>query len=335
MNSGKVKVGLIGAGHLGKIHLNLMKEIEEIELIGFYDIDGEKSAELSKSTGLAYYPILNSLIEKVEALDIVTPTASHYEYALKAIKSKKHFFVEKPVTTTLSEAEDLINLVEGTGLKAQVGHVERFNPAYQVIQSYPLQPMFIEAQRLAEYKPRSTDVSVVLDLMIHDLDLILHIVNSKVDQISASGVAVISNKVDIANARVEFENGCVANITASRVSLKNERKMRIFQQNTYMSLDFHKKETNIFRLKELRMDEKPSSEIVIDPGEGLPRKEIFYQSPETKNTNAIKEELTFWARSILADTIPPVTLQDGYNALKLAYQILEKIDETFLKAKIH
>jgi predicted dehydrogenase len=328
-----LKIGVLGAGHLGKIHIRLLKEIKEFQLVGFFDADAEKAAAITQEFEIPAFDSIESLLREVDVIDIVTPTIAHYDGAMKAIKAKKHFFIEKPLTNTLEEAAELVNLVNEAGLKAQVGHVERFNPAFIAAQPFGLDPMFVEAHRLAEFKPRGTDVSVVLDLMIHDIDILLSMVKSKVETVSASGVPVISDTIDIANARIEFENGCVANLTASRVSLKTERKMRIFQKNAYISMDFFKKELNVFKLKELQPDDEPESEMVIDPGGGKLRKELFYSSPVVPETNAIKLELELFARAIINDTEPPVSLQDGYNSMMLAQQILDKIEALIQKSK--
>lgn len=328
-----LKIGVLGAGHLGKIHIRLLKEIEDFQLIGFYDPDPERAEFASKEFDIPSFPSIEELLNDVDVIDIVTPTLSHYDCAKQAIAHGKHFFVEKPLTNTIAEAEEIVLLIKSSGLKAQVGHVERFNPAFIAAQSFDLNPMFVEAHRLAEFKPRGTDVSVVLDLMIHDIDILLSMVKSKVENVSASGVPVISDTIDIANARIEFENGCVANLTASRVSLKTERKMRIFQKNAYISMDFFKKEVNVFKLKELEPDEVPQTEMVIDPGDGKPRKELFYSAPAISDSNAIKTELELFAKSILCNEEPVVSVKDGYNSMVLAQQILDKIELLIQKSK--
>lgn len=321
-----ITIGVLGAGHLGKIHIKLLKEIKEFNLAGFYDPDPENGARVEKEFGIPAFTTMDALLDAVEAIDIVTPTIAHFDCARIAISRGKHFFIEKPLTNTVEEAKQLVELLKETRLKGQVGHVERFNPAYLAAKEYNLNPMFVEAHRLAEFKPRGTDVSVVLDLMIHDIDILLNMVKSEVENVSASGVAVISDNIDIANARIEFANGCVANLTASRVSLKTERKMRIFQKNAYITLDFHKKEVNVFQMKELAPGEEPATFLVIDPGEGKARKEILYSAPKISEINAIKYELELFADSIKNDTTPEVTLDEGYQSLLLAHQILDKID---------
>jgi predicted dehydrogenase len=321
-----LRIGVLGAGHLGKIHLNVLKNIPAYEIIGFYDPDPEKVAFAEKEYGLKSFGSIDALLDAVDVVDIVTPTLSHYACALQAIEKSKHFFVEKPLTNTVEEAEDLVKRVRQSELKAQVGHVERFNPAFLAAQGFDLNPVFVEGHRLAEFKPRGTDVSVILDLMIHDIDIILSMIPSEVTNVSASGVAIISETVDIANARIEFENGAVANLTASRMSLKTERKLRIFQKNAYITVDFFKKETNVFRMHEINDREEATSDIVIDPGNHRKPIEIFYDSPEPKQINAIQMELEMFAQSILGDTEPPVTIEDGYRSLKLAHDILNAIE---------
>lgn len=326
-----ITIGVLGAGHLGKIHIRLLKEIKDFRLAGFFDPDPANAEKVAEEFGIPAYSSMDALMDAVDAVDIVTPTIAHFDCAKLAIAKGKHFFIEKPLTNTVEEAEKLVELLKNTRLKAQVGHVERFNPAYLAAKEYNLSPMFVEAHRLAEFKPRGTDVSVVLDLMIHDIDILLNMVKSEVENVSASGVAVISDNIDIANARIEFVNGCVANLTASRVSLKTERKMRIFQKNAYITLDFHKKEVNVFQMKELAHNEEPETFLVIDPGEGKPRKEILYSAPKISEINAIQYELELFAKSIINDTTPEVTLEEGYQSLLLAHQILEKIDQLIKK----
>lgn len=330
-----LKIGVLGAGHLGKIHIGILKNIPAYQLAGFYDPDPERAAIISRDYNIPAFDSIDALLDAVDVVDIVTPTVYHYECAMAAIRKGKHFFVEKPLTHTVEEAETLVRLAKEAGLKAQVGHVERFNPAFVAAQAYNLDPMFIEGHRLAEFKPRGTDVSVVLDLMIHDIDILLSMVKAPVETVSASGVAVISDNIDIANARIEFANGCVANLTASRVSLKTERKLRIFQKNTYITIDFFKKEANIFELKELAPGEEPSSEMVIDPGDGKPRKEIFYSQPSPPDINAIEMELKLFANAIEHGTEPVVPIEDGYRSLSLAHQILDKIDELARKSVLN
>lgn len=324
-----LKIGVLGAGHLGKIHLKLLKEIDDFELIGFYEKDKKRAAEVSKEFGIKAYDNIDDLINDSDAVDIVTPTVSHFECAEKAIKKSKHVFIEKPLADTLEHARELLDLVKEANVRAQVGHVERFNPAFLAISNELIDPKFIEAHRLASFNPRGTDVSVVLDLMIHDIDIILSVVKSNVKKISASGIPVISNKPDICNARIEFDNACVANITASRISMKQMRKIRMFQKDTYLSVDLLEKKTELFRLSEEKDESNPMS-FEIETGIGDEKKYVSYKLPEIKETNAIKMELESFAKSIKEEIEPPVSLADGYNALKVAYQILDKIEKNRL-----
>jgi predicted dehydrogenase len=318
-----INIGVLGAGHLGKIHLKLLKEIPEANVVGFYDADGSKAKAVEKELGIRSFSSVHVLLDQCEAIDIVTPTLTHFALASDAIKKSKHVFIEKPVTATVDEAKKLMELSHEANIKAQVGHIERFNPAFIVAAPYLTNPMFIETHRLAEFNPRGTDVSVVHDLMIHDIDIVLSVVKSPVKKINASGVAVVSDSPDIANARLEFDNGCVANLTASRISMKNMRKSRFFQQNAYISVDFLTKTSEIIRLKNLEGEPGPL-DVVIDLG-NKGRKQIYFESPKTAEVNALKDELTAFIQSIIADTNPPVTLEDGYNALKVAHAVAEKL----------
>lgn len=321
-----LKVGVLGAGHLGKIHLRLLQESSEYDLIGFYDPDEINGKQVAQEFGYQYFDNLNALIDAVDVVDIVTPTLSHYECAKKAMEKGKHVFIEKPITNTLEEAEELLRLQEKYRVKGQVGHVERFNPAFSAIKDSISNPMFIETHRLAEFNPRGTDVPVVLDLMIHDIDIILSVVDSEVKQINASGVSVISKSPDIANARIEFENGCVANLTSSRISLKNMRKSRFFQQDAYISVDFLDKKVEMVKMKDA--PEVPGAfDMVLQNAEGE-RKQIYFENPEIKANNAIKDELETFAEAINGDTLPKVTLEQGTKALKVALQIIDSFQNT-------
>ena len=322
-----LKIGVLGAGHLGKIHIRLLKEIEAFELVGFFDPDERKAAEAEKEFHIPNLGSVENLINQVDAVDVVTPTLSHFDCASQALRATKHVFIEKPVTNTLEEAKTLMELAREASVKVQVGHVERFNPAYLAAKPFCTQPMFIEAHRLAQFNIRGTDVPVILDLMIHDIDIILSLVKSNIKRISASGVAVVSDTPDIANTRIEFDNGCVANITASRISVKNMRKMRLFQRDAYISIDFLKKKTDIVRLKNIEGEPKPD-EMYIDLGEGKGKKAITFEMPEITDSNAIKSELKAFSQSIINDTPTQVTMEDGYNALDVAHKIIEKLNQT-------
>lgn len=319
-----LKIGVLGAGHLGKIHIRLIKEIEQYELVGFFDPDPEKSAEVSKEFGIAALKSVDDLIDQVDVVDVVTPTLSHYDCASQALRNSKHVFIEKPVTNTIDEARKLMELAHEASVKVQVGHVERFNPAFMEARDHISQPMFIETHRLAPFNPRGTDVSVVLDLMIHDLDIVLSVVKSNVRSISASGVSVLSDTPDICNARLEFDNGCVANITASRISMKAMRKSRFFQKDAYISVDFLEKQAEIINMREAADPPDPFN-MVIEMGEGKRDKEIIFQKPDIHPHNAIKLELSTFAECILNGDTPAVTIDDGYKALEVAHRILEKL----------
>ena len=322
-----IKIGVLGAGHLGRIHIRLLNQLEEFELLGFYDPSDENAQKTIDEFGIKRFNSEEELIEVCEAIDIVTPTLFHYECAIKAIKRSKHLFIEKPITNTLDEAKKLLRLIHEADVKLQVGHVERFNPAFVAALPYCDNPMFIETHRLAQFNPRGTDVSVVLDLMIHDIDIILSVVKSGIKKISASGVAVVSDTPDIANARIEFNNGCVANLTASRISMKNMRKTRFFQRDAYISVDFFEKEASIVRLKSVEGEPDPYA-ITIDLGNNKGHKQIYFETPETKPTNAIEEELKCFAQSINLDKPTRVTADDGYKALQVAYEIISKLNRS-------
>ena len=315
-----LKAGVLGAGHLGKIHLRLLNQSEKYELVGFYDADQTNGKNVATEFGYKYFNSIEALIDAVDMVDIVTPTLSHYDCALQAIAKGKHVFIEKPITNTIEEAEEIRQLLAKNNLRGQVGHVERFNPAFIAVKDQVKNPMFIETHRLAEFNPRGTDVPVVLDLMIHDIDIILSVVNSPVKQISASGVSVISETPDIANARIEFENGCVANLTASRISLKNMRKTRFFQKDAYISVDFLEKKCEVVKMKDA--PENPGDfDMILQNAEGV-KKQIYFDNPEVTNNNAILDELETFAHAINTNTTPIVTLKDGTNALRIATQII-------------
>lgn len=320
-----LKAGVLGAGHLGKIHLRLLQQSEKYELVGFYDADAINAKNVSQEFGYTYFDNINELIDAVDVVDIVTPTLSHYECAVKSIEKGKHIFIEKPITNTVEEAEKIRALLAENKLRGQVGHVERFNPAFIAVKDQLNEPMFIETHRLAEFNPRGTDVPVVLDLMIHDIDIILSIVKSKVKDVSASGVAVISNSPDIANARIEFENGCVANLTASRISLKNMRKTRFFQKDAYISVDFLEKKCEVVKMK--GAPENPGDfDMILQNAEGE-KKQIYFNNPEIAQNNAILDELETFADAINNNTTPIVTLHDGTEALRVATMIIDQFSK--------
>ncbi len=323
MKNEVLRIGVMGAGHLGRIHLGILQQARYFSLAGFYDPDVSVMKKAQEELGIKPFASEDDLIESVDVVDIVTPTITHFQCAVKALKKSRHLFIEKPVAATVEEAKELISLAGEAGVKVQVGHVERFNPAFTAARPYIVQPMFIEAHRLAQFNPRGTDVPVVLDLMIHDIDIVLSVVNSGVKRISASGVAVLSDTPDIANARIEFSNGCVANLTASRISLKRMRKTRFFQKDAYISVDFLEKTAEVIRLSGLEGEPGPL-DVTIDMGE-KGRKLISFEKPAVMPVNAIEEELKYFAASVRENTLPPVTLEDGYEALTVAYQVMEKI----------
>lgn len=322
-----LKIGVVGAGHLGKIHIRCIKQISKYQLIGFYDTDPENAAKVSREYDIPSFDSIDALINESDVIDIVTPTLSHFDSANAALRKFKHVFIEKPVVTTPAEALELIRIAEEANVKVQVGHVERFNPAFIAASPFIDQPLFIETHRLAQFNPRGTDVPVILDLMIHDLDIVLSIVKSGIHKVSASGVAVVSDTPDIANARIEFDNGCVANLTASRISMKNMRKTRIFQRNAYIAVDFLDKKCEIIRMSE-KINETDPFAMVLDLGPGKMPKQIFLEKPEVLPTNAILSELESFADAITHNTVPPVTITDGYNALDLAYRIIDKMADS-------
>ena len=316
-----LKIGVFGVGHLGKFHLNNWREIEGIELVGFYDPSDTISHAVFEEYGLKRYINADDLIAIIDAADIVAPTTTHFELCKKVILKSKHVFVEKPLANTMAEAKELVKLAKEGNIKMQVGHVERFNPAFQVLENDHVEPMFIEVHRLAQFNPRGTDVSVILDLMIHDIDIILSLVKSPVKNIFANGVVVMSDTPDIANVRIEFDNGCVANLTSSRISMKKMRKMRLFQKDAYISVDFLDKKTEIIRLKTTEDTNAFTFDIATNHG----KKTIALKAPAIKEANAIKLELESFRDAIVNNTPTIVSEVDGYRAMEVAHLILEKI----------
>ena len=314
---------------MGKIHIKLLKEITDYEIVGFYDPSDEAAAVTEETFAIKRFADWKKLIDQCDAVDIVSTTVAHFQLAQYAIKKARHVFVEKPLTSTLDEAAALVAMVDEAQVKAMVGHVERFNPALLALNKKQIRPLFIEVHRLAEFNPRGTDVSVVLDLMIHDIDIILSLVKANVKRIYASGVAIVSKTPDIANARIEFDNGCVANVTASRVSVKSMRKMRIFQPGAYISMDFLKKKSDIFRIDEkapVAGDEGVPQHFEIELPDNSKRY-IAYEQAERKDVNAIKMELELFHKAITQNKPVPVSFHDGYNAMQVAQQILDKIQQ--------
>lgn len=320
-----LKVGVLGAGHLGKIHLPLLNQSKKYELVGFYDAFEENANKVAAEFGYKKFDSIAELIAAVDVVDIVTPTMQHFECAKQVIEAGKHIFIEKPISNTVAEAEEIIALANKYNVKGQVGHVERFNPAFTAVKDKINNPMFIETHRLAEFNPRGTDVPVVLDLMIHDIDAILSVVKSKVKSVNASGVAVISDSPDISNARIEFENGCVANITSSRISMKNMRKSRFFQKDAYISVDYLDKVCEVVRMKDA--PEVPGDfDMILQNAEGI-KKQIYFDNPQVDANNAILDELETFADAINNNTTPIVTLEDGTEALRVAHMIIQSMEK--------
>jgi predicted dehydrogenase len=325
----KIKLGVIGVGHLGKFHARLAAEVDSVHLAGVYDIDQEQAVRVSSECGCAPFDALDDLLSRVDAVSIVVPTSEHFSVAMKALDHGCHIFIEKPIASTVEEARQIIEKARQKGKKVQVGHIERFNPAMLAAKKHALAPKFIEAHRLSSFNPRGCDVSVVLDLMIHDLDLILYMVKSRIVQIDACGVAVVSETEDIANVRLKFESGCVANLTSSRISLKPMRRMRIFQKNKYIAMDFMEKKSDIFMLREQDqvMDPEAQAMVVSRIGVGEKARDIIYEKPEPPEVNSLKMELEEFARAIMLDLEPEVPGEQGMQALEAAKTILEKIEK--------
>ena len=321
-----LKIGVFGTGHLGKFHLNNWKEIPGVELVGFYDPNDVIAEEVIAKYGLKRFQTEDELIAACDAIDVVTPTQYHFAVCEKAIKKGKHVFVEKPMANTMEEAKTLVKLVQESKIKFQVGHVERFNPAFLAAKDLDLHPMFIEVHRLAQFNPRGTEVSVILDLMIHDIDVILSLVKSDVKNISANGVAVMTDTPDIANVRIEFNNGCVANLTSSRISMKKMRKIRLFQKDAYIGIDFLEKKTEVIKLKE----EKDEHVFAFDIETPNGTKTIAIASPEVPQVNAIKKELEEFVTAIQNNRQPIVNEIDGFRAMEVAHQILHKISHNLI-----
>ena len=320
-----IKLGVIGAGHLGASHIRNLQSMEGVELIGFHDIDKNRADAVSKDSESIYFESRAELLGLVDAVSIVTPTKSHYEIALDAFENGLDIFIEKPICFDPDDAQKLVELSKSKDCVLQVGHIERFSGAYQAIAHKDLNPMFIECHRLMEFQPRNLDVAVVHDLMIHDIDLVLHMTGAKPIKVDANGVSVITNSVDIANARLTFAGGCVVNLTASRISQKGMRKMRIFQSDSYITLDFLKQETHIYGIGENGIAEngKKISEINL----GDITKEIYLESRSIVEDNPLMVELEAFVHSIRTGEEPLVTGEDGLAALEVATKIISTINE--------
>ena len=320
-----LNVGVIGVGHLGSLHAKMYSQIPSVHFVGVYDVDLKRAETLAAEFGIKAFATLDDLLSQVQAVSIATVTQSHYDVAMQVIKRGVHLLIEKPITATIEQAKAVTERAEIKGLKLQVGHIERFNPAILALEPYNITPLFIESHRLAQFNPRGSDVAVVLDLMIHDIDLILSLVKSKVTRIDANGIAVISDTPDIANARLQFENGCVANVTASRISQNKMRKMRLFQRDAYISIDFAQGLAEVFRLVD---EETPNLKPTMMLGkidQGLHKRIIVYEQPEVQEVNALKYELERFVDSVQKNTETPVTGYDGLHALEVAQEILHMI----------
>ncbi len=318
-----LKIGVFGAGHLGKTHLHIANNSKMFDLVGFYETSNDIISDLLREYKYRSFESPEELIKAVDAICIATPTQAHFKIAEKAIKFKKHVFIEKPISKTDEEAAKLVQLAIENGVIGQVGHVERFNPAYQAVEPFLTEPMFIESHRLAEFNPRGTDVSVILDLMIHDIDIALSLVNSPIKHIDATGVAVISQTPDISNARITFENGCVANLTASRISLKKMRKTRFFQKNTYISVDYLFRKVEVVKIKNVSKNIEDLS-ILLTNAEGK-KKQVYFENPKINENNAIKMEIEHFGHCIKMGKTPIISFKEGANALRVAHEIIKCI----------
>jgi len=322
----KVRIGVVGTGHLGSLHAKLLADVKDARLVMLFDEDRAKAASLARTLGTAAAASLDELLGSVDAVSIATTTSSHYDVALKAIERGVHVFIEKPITDTIERGEDLVERAAKRGVKIQVGHIERFNPAILSLEQYALKPMFVECHRLAQFNPRGTDVAVVLDLMIHDIDLIMSLVRSDVKSVEASGVAVVSESIDIANARLQFVNGCVANVTASRISQNKMRKIRLFQQDSYISIDLLQGQSEVFRLVDEKDQKSKPTMLLGKIDQGSRKRMIVYEQPEAREVNALKFELELFVKSVRTGAVVPVTGRDGVQALRVAQRIMAAIE---------
>ena len=323
----KLSIGVIGVGHLGKLHSKMFNEISNCNFVGVFDSNQEQAKSVADEFGVKSFDSIDELLSNVKAVSVAATTTAHYEVAKKCFEKNIHVFVEKPITVAIEEGEELVKLAKEKNLKFQVGHIERFNPGLLSLESFISDPMFIQSDRLAQFNPRGTDVAVVLDLMIHDIDIILSFIKSNVKQIDANGVAVVSNHIDIANARIQFENGAVANVTASRISQKKMRKMRLFQKDHYISLDFVTGVSEVYRLQPLDEPALPNSISFGEIGVGERKKRLIYEQPESKEVNALNYELQLFVDSVLYDKKIIVSGEDGLRALKVAEIIIQKIEQ--------
>ncbi|OLD82521.1 MAG: oxidoreductase [Ignavibacteria bacterium 13_1_40CM_2_61_4] len=322
----RLRVGVIGVGHLGSLHAKMYAEIPSAEFIGVMDTDAARADAIARDLHVASFRTPEELLGRVSAVSIAAPTSAHFELARRAIQAGVHALIEKPMASTIEEASSIVELAKEKNVKVQIGHIERFNPALLALQKYELRPMFVESHRLAQFNPRGTDVAVVLDLMIHDIDIIVSLVHSPVKSIEANGVAVVSDTIDIANARIQFENGCVANVTASRISQKKMRKMRLFQKDAYISIDFSEGLAEVFRLRDDSDTVGKNTMLLGEIDSGAIKRSIVYEQPEVKEVNALKYELERFVDAVQNDREPPVTGAEGLRALRLAHDIMDRID---------
>ena len=321
----KVRIGVVGTGHLGNLHTKMLAQISNVDLVGVFDEESEKAQKVASEHGTKAYASLEELLQDVQAVSIATTTTAHYDVARLALERGLHTFIEKPITETMDQAKKLVALAEKKNVSIQVGHIERFNPAILALEQYKIRPLFIESHRLAQFNPRGSDVAVVLDLMIHEIDLILSLVKTRVVRVDANGVSVVSGSEDIANARLQFENGCVANVMASRISQNKMRKMRLFQNDAYISIDFSQGLSEVFRLVDEGDPNVIPTMMLGKIDQGTRKRIIVYERPEVKEVNALKYELELFAKSIQDGTEPPVTGRDGLQALEVAQEILKMI----------
>jgi predicted dehydrogenase len=307
----KLRVGVVGVGYLGRFHAEKYAQMDEVDLVGVADIDEDQARKIAQQVGTRAYSDFRDLFGKVDAVSVVTPTSSHFDISRSFLERDVDVLIEKPITTSLAEADALIEIAESRGLIIQVGHLERFNTAVIALEGIVKKPRFIESHRLSIFKPRGIDVSVVMDLMIHDIDIILNFVKSEVTEIRAAGIPVITNEGDIANARLEFANGCVANVTASRISAKNERKIRLFQQDAYISVDFANHDITVVRQNE-------KNPVGLIPGMELKRLSF-------EKGDALAAEIQAFTSCVTSRTAPEVSGKVGREALKIVLHIMDQI----------
>ncbi|MBN1782993.1 Gfo/Idh/MocA family oxidoreductase [bacterium] len=317
-----VKVGVIGTGHLGRFHALNYLQLPQTELVGVYDTDQEKSRKIAEECKCRSYPDLDSLLKDVQAVSIAVPTDKHFEIAGEVLSRDIHCLIEKPITETVTQAETLVRMAAVQHLVLHTGHIERYNPAVLALKGLPIQPAFIEAHRLAPFKPRGIEVSVILDLMIHDIDIVLSMMTTPLESVAASGVAVVSDTIDIANARLKFADGCVANLTASRISQKTMRKMRLFQKDTYITIDFQDKEVEIYALGEPESDK---DFVLGEIGVGDKKRKVLLKKPDAGDHNALLLELETFIRAVRGEKMSGVSGRAGREALAVAVEILRQI----------